>query len=67
MPQLAHLSKFTQLERLDLSRNGQITDAALPHLKRLANIKDLDLRGTSMTDTAVAELRRALPNARIRK
>jgi internalin A len=67
VPQLAHLSKFTDLQRLDLSQNAQITDAALPHLKRLTGLKDLDLRGTSLSQTAVAELQRALPNARIRK
>ena len=67
VPQLAHLAKFTQLERLDLSRNEQITDAALPHLKRLTNLRELDLRGTSLSDSAVAELKTALPEARIRK
>lgn len=63
---LAHLRNFGALERLDLSQNSQITDAALPHLKKLAHVKDLDLRGTSLSDRAVDELKHTLPNARIR-
>lgn len=54
------------LASLVLRNDRNITDAALPHLKRMTGLKDLDLRGTGMTEQAVAELRKALPSARIK-
>jgi hypothetical protein len=49
---------------VDLSETG-ITDAALPYLKLLRNLKQLWLTGTRMTDEAVDELRKSLRSTSI--
>ena len=45
----------------------QVTDAGLEHLKGLANLDVLVLAGTDVTDTGVAELKKALSKCDIRR
>jgi hypothetical protein len=54
------------LVSLVLRNDKNITDAALPHLKRMTGLKELDLRGTGLTEHAVTELKKSLPHAQIR-
>jgi hypothetical protein len=42
-----------------------ITDAGLRHLRKLKQLKYLNLEGTEVTDAGVHELRKAQPNAKI--
>ena len=63
---LGNLTHMQNLQRVDLSGNRQITDAALPELKRLTQVKDLDLRMTGLSAHAIAELKHALPHTQIR-
>ncbi len=66
-PGLAHLKGLTELEKLWLDNNTRLTDAGLVHLNGLTNLKMLSLRNTRVTVAGVAELRRALPQLRIRR
>ena len=45
----------------------RITDDGLRELAGMASLRRLDVRGTAISDAAVAELQRALPNCRIIK
>ena len=51
----------------DTTRLAQITDAGLVHLKGLTNLRTLYLYGTQITDADIADLKKALPNCRVRK
>jgi serine/threonine protein kinase/Leucine-rich repeat (LRR) protein len=53
---LASLAQFPELEALDLAAGGNLTDAALPSIARLTNLKSLGLRGAKITDAALQEL-----------
>lgn len=53
---LAHLSKVTTLEDLDLSENNQINDAGMPHLSELKKLKRLNLWRTYVGDAGVEHL-----------
>ncbi len=44
-----HLGSLLELQRLSLAENPAITDAALPWLRPLPKLRDLDLRGTSVS------------------
>ena len=59
-----HLFDVTQIDcirELNLSR-ARISDAGLAHLKSLNNLHSLDVTGTRVTQAALDDLRRALPN-----
>ena len=45
--------------------NTHITDAGLEHLRGLTQLRELNLSGIRVTEAAVNELRKALPNTRI--
>jgi Leucine-rich repeat (LRR) protein len=44
------------IEELDLSGCEQLTDACIPHLVKMRNLKSLNLRYTQLTDAGVAQL-----------
>jgi Leucine-rich repeat (LRR) protein len=44
-----HLGALIELQRLSLAENPAITDAALPSLRPLPQLRDIDLRGTSVS------------------
>jgi hypothetical protein len=46
-------------------RGTTVTDAGLVHLGGLKSLRELDVRDTSVTDEAVKELQKALPECRI--
>ena len=50
-----------------ISSSDKITDAGLVHLKGLVSLKTLYLIMTKVTDTGVADLKKALPDCRILK
>ena len=71
---LDNLSQLTQLNILFLQKQAvdgigappkPITDAGLVHLSGLRQLRLLDLRGTNVTNTGVADLQSALPGCRI--
>lgn len=53
---LAHLTRVTTLEDLDLSENNQINDAGMPHLSSLKKLKRLNLWRTYVGDPGVEHL-----------
>ena len=61
---LEHLQRLTNLEILNFDGTG-ITDAGLQFLKQLTKLKELNLSRTKVTAEGIAELRKALPNAKI--
>lgn len=62
---LAHLSgRLPALEELDMHSN-EIGDEAVPHLRRLSTLRDLNVSSTWISPGGVAELRAALPRCRI--
>ena len=54
------------LKTLEIPTQVQ-TDAGLVYLKDLANLTQLVLEGTKVTDAGVAKLKQALPKCRIIK
>jgi hypothetical protein len=64
---LVHLKGMTRLQCLRLMDCAGVTNAGMPNLESLTALQSLDLRDTGVTDAGVAELRKALPNAKIRK
>ena len=58
------LSFFVVGYRLRLRRK-QITDAGLKEVAKLAQLKEIYLRGTKVTKSGVAQLQKALPKCEI--
>jgi hypothetical protein len=46
-------------------RGVPITDAAVPHLARLTQLRELDVAKTGISPTGLEELKKALPQAKI--
>ena len=63
---LAHLGKITELRILRLRWTG-VTDAGLAHLGGLKYLQSIDLTGTRVTDAGIADLKRTLPDLRVRR
>ncbi len=64
------VSRFTELAGLDHLRNliidgPELTDATARRIGRLTSLWNLFLRGTGVSQAAIADLRRDLPNCRI--
>lgn len=59
--ELAQVKALARLESLFLAQNKAITDAGLMHLKGNANLRNLNLHETSVTDAGVAALKQTLP------
>lgn len=62
---LVHLAGLTGLQALDLANTG-VSNAGVAHLKELSDLRSLDLLFTKVDDFGAQELRRALPNAKVR-
>jgi hypothetical protein len=62
---LAAASRFNELYQLWLGSEPEITDAGLDHIKRLSELRDLDLSESRLTVEAVEELRQALPLCKV--
>jgi serine/threonine protein kinase len=58
---LRALKDWTNLEAVDLSGCGQITDAGLGHLGTLSGLKAVGLADTAVTDSGVCRLLNRLP------
>jgi hypothetical protein len=56
---LDDLRNLTGLERIDLPNNPQLTGSFLQHVADLPNLKDLVLRGSGITDSALSQLNRS--------
>ena len=63
---LVHLQKIVNLKNVDLT-GTRITDAGLEYLKPIKSLEYVILTRTTVTPEAVDELRKALPNADVRK
>ena len=63
---LVHLQKIANLKNVDLGRT-RITDRGLEYLKPIESLEYIILTGTTVTPEAVDDLRKALPNADVRK
>jgi serine/threonine protein kinase len=63
----AELAILAGMETLELASffGNPITDAGLPHLKRLQRLKNLNLNSTRVTAAGVADLQQALPDCKI--
>ena len=64
---LEQLRDMPELETILLSGCENITDTGLVHLKGLTNLQYLNLMGTQITDSGVAELQKALHNCEINR
>jgi internalin A len=62
---LRTLSSLDKVEKLGLQGCARINDAALPDLARWKNLKYLDLQEDPVTETGLAELRKARPDIKI--
>jgi hypothetical protein len=47
--------------------NAAITDAGLAHLKALAALEALDLRGTRVTDAGIRDFEGAMPGVKVER
>jgi len=63
---LVYLQKITNLKNVDLGQT-RITDRGLEHLKPIESLEYVILTGTTVTPEGVDDLRKALPNADVRK
>ena len=57
--------RVLRLEVLGLENTIGVGDAGLVHLKGLANLRELNLDGTKVTDAGVKGLQKALPKLKI--
>jgi hypothetical protein len=64
-PGLVHLAGLPSLRHLDLP-GAPLTDAAVEPLKQMKHLQVLSINTTGMSEGAVEELRRALPDCTIR-
>jgi hypothetical protein len=63
---LGRLKNFANLAKLRIL-NAKITAAGLTRLKALTQLQELDLYDTNVTDADEQELRKSLPNCKIRR
>jgi len=61
---LSDLTALSKLVRLEL-RGVPIDDVAVPHLARFTQLRELDIAKTGITLEGLAELKKALPQAKI--
>lgn len=62
---IQHLRNCHKLEFLSLNGNPQINDDAIPVLKSLTHLRQLDLTGTSVSKQGTIEIQTALPKCRV--
>jgi Leucine-rich repeat (LRR) protein len=63
---LERIKTLPKLEKLKLQGCQRVDDTAVPLLAAMPNLREVDLKGTSVTEKGVAELRAAKPKATIR-
>jgi Leucine-rich repeat (LRR) protein len=63
---LSHLAEFPILQVLVLD-NTRVTDKGLAPLNDLTSLRYLSLRNTAVTDSGISELKRALPDLKIKR
>lgn len=63
--QLEYLKNVPKLEVIGLRYNPKITDAGIPHLKKLTKVKSLDLTSCGLTESGIEELKKLLPGCQI--
>jgi hypothetical protein len=61
---MAQLRGLSHLELLNLGLND-VSDAGLPNLEGLANLRDLELQQTKTSRAGANNLQKALPNCKI--
>ena len=59
------MKALPKLEKLKLQGCARVNDEAVPALIALPNLREVDLKGTSVTEKGVATLRAAKPKARV--
>ena len=62
---LEKMKVLPNLEKLRLQGCGRVGDDAVPALIALSNLREIDLKGTSVTEKGLAALRAAKPKAQI--
>ena len=62
---LERMKALPKLERLKLQGCDKVGDDAIPALAALPNLREVDLKGTAVTEQGVAALRTAKPKAQI--
>jgi internalin A len=62
---LEKLKALPKLEKLKLQGCARVDDRAIPALIALPNLREMDLKGTSVTEKGLAALRAAKPKAQI--
>jgi len=60
-----HLEGLRALERLSLSKNEAVTDASIETLLRMTKLRELELRGTAISEAGSQQLRKQLPDCRV--
>ena len=63
--ELGGIKDLSRLERLDLQDCRHVNDDAIPLLSSVSSIRVLDVSGTAISDTGLAQLRKARPNCKI--
>ncbi len=63
--QVERLLRNQSLTRLVLAGNDKVTDKLLPTLQQHTQFKHLDFSATSVTEAAITQLRKALPNCTV--
>jgi len=59
------LKSLPKLERLKLQSCIRVNDDAVPALAAMPSIKELDLKGTTVTEKGIAALRAAKPSLQV--
>ena len=62
---LEKLKGLTKLERLVLQNCKRVADDSVPVLSAFANLQVLDVKGTGITEQALADLRKKLPKTQV--
>jgi hypothetical protein len=62
---LEKMKSLGKLERLKLQGCARVDDSAVAALLAIPNLKEIDLKGSSVTEKGVAAIRAARPKAQI--
>ncbi len=62
---LAYIKRLKNLATLDISYALNVSNAGLVHLKALKKLKELNLKGTKVTDKGIKKLNKALPKCNV--
>lgn len=62
---LARWKAPAKLTQLNLHACDALDDTAIPHLKKLTSLSELQIKATGITEAGAAELKKALPNCSV--